>query len=106
MKNNKHIKKFESFQRSLTEEDYITTNNIDSHLIGDCAIFRISSGKKYFISSLYKDDLKWNETKLRYSDESTLKLTKDFATKVALINKERFIKHIGITNNKGIQIIL
>jgi len=113
-KNTKHIQKFNehqenvsrSFPRFLTDEDYIKTDNMDEHLKGDWSVFRISSGKKYYLSSLYKEDLKWSETKLKYSDESTLKLTKEFATKVALVNKERFVTHIGITNDKGVQEIL
>ena len=119
MKDNKHLQSFGEFNekfniseidrsspRFLTDEDYINVKNIDKNLIGDWSIFRVSNGKKYYISSLYKEDLKWNETKLKYSDESTLKLTKDFATKVALVNKEKFVTHIGIVNDKGVQIIL
>jgi len=90
----------------LTEDDYITIDNLDDNLKGEWAVFRIAGGKKFYISSLYKKDLKWNETKLKYSDLSTLKFTKEFATKVASINKERFVTHIGIVNDKGMQIII
>ena len=95
-----------NYPRFLTSEDYITVSNLDENLKGEWAVFRIRSGKKFFISSIVKEDLKWNETKLKYSDESTLKLTKEFATKLALINKEKFLTHIGIVNNKGLQVIL
>jgi hypothetical protein len=119
MKGNKHIQSFNEHQenlnisdvsrsscRFLTDEDYINVDNLDEDLKGEWAIFRVSGGKKFYISSLYKENLNWNETKLTYSDKSTLKLTKEFATKVGLINKERFIKYIGIVNDKGLQEIL
>ena len=119
MEDKKHIKSFNEHQenlnisdvsrslpRFLTEEDYINVNNLDSHLKGEWAIFRVSGGKKIYISSLYKENLNWNETKLTYSDKNTLKLTKEFATKVGLINKERYVKYIGIVNDKGLQEIL
>ena len=92
--------------RILTDIDYITSNNIDENLKGDWAFFMVSSGKKFFVSSLYKINFEWNETKLKYSDQNTLKLNKEFATKIALINKGRYVKYVGIVNNKGFQITL
>lgn len=137
MKDNKHIKSFNEHQenlnisdvsssknikmkttlqeflnenndipRFLTKDDYINVDNLDESLKGDWSVFIISNGK-YYISSIYKENLKHNEAKsVNLSDASILKMTKDFATKVALVNKERFQKAIGVVNSKGLQIIL
>jgi len=99
-----NIQRFEQYQ--LTENDYITVDNVGEELKGDWSIFKVDFGKKMFISSLYKDSLKWNKFTHKYSDVSTLKLSKEYATKVALINKDRYITHIGIVNDKGVQEIL
>jgi len=92
--------------RFLTEEDYIKTKSLKKKFVGCWAVFRVSNGKKFFLSSLYKKDLRWNEAKLKYSNENTLKFNQEFATKIALINKCRLDTCIGIVNDKGVQIIL
>lgn len=98
--------------RFLTENDYITITNIKKKLVGDWSVVLISGGKKMYLSKLYKKNLgsipyKYCECKLKLSDEQTLKLTYEFALKVANFNKPSGTKDkIGLVNSKGVQIIL
>ena len=96
-----------SKQRFLTEDDYINPINIDDKLKGEWSVFRVSNGQKYYLSSIYKEDLRYNISKpIKKSDESILKMTKEFALKVATQNKERYVKIVGIVDDKGCQIII
>ena len=92
--------------RTLTEEDYISVNSLEESQRGEWAVFRIAYSKKNFLSLLYKDTLRWHESQaVKLSDPSILKMNQEFATKVALANKEFYTKTVGIVNNKGVQII-
>jgi len=91
---------------STQDERFYNVSNLDDKIKGVWAIFRVSFGQKFYFSSVWKKDLHWSKGKNKYSDESTLKLTKDFATEVGLANKEIYVDFIGISNDKGVQVIL
>lgn len=94
----------EGFPRELTAKDYITNKSLKHTDESIWAVFYMDGGK-YFLSRLYKRNLQWNETKLKYGHPETLKFNYDMAIKVAKINKPNK-KRIGIVNDKGVQHII
>ena len=92
--------------RFLTEDDYITAQNIKKLHKGEWAVIRITSGKKFYVTKLYKKNKEWCESSpCKLSNLSVLKMKESLAIKVALADKNRYTK-VGIVNKQGVQIIL
>lgn len=88
----------------LTPKDYLTVETLHKDLVGEYAVFYISGGRKYYITKVYKDDLRVSEAvACKHSDDRTLKVTKTFGEK--LLEKKYFTQQ-GLTDKEGKEIKL
>jgi hypothetical protein len=67
------------------------------------AVFRISQGKKCFVTSIENGSIHICDYAKKYSDSEVIKLPLEQAKKIVMDNYS-FYSTLGIVNNKGVQL--
>ena len=90
--------------RFLDESDYITTESLDSSLVGEYAMFYVAHGKKYFITNLYRETLSVHvASSIKMSNPEVIKVNEEFGRKVLAKMSPWTIR--GLVNKNGYQIL-